>query len=137
MRALAWSLILALTTAPAIWSRAAAAEGKQWLCIADGSTGFKYKNGRWVTTGFNVEGDRYLISLKPYQGDENDMRYYAREFGDAIEIPCEINRYGPRKGIYCDVTLTELKMDLAISRYLAVYRWGFIDGDDGLGPCPR
>ena len=162
MRALAWSLILALTTAPAIWSRSPAAEPeileltpptpepeppggeptapRQWLCIADAATGFTYENGKWVTTTFNVEGRRWLLSLEPYrgpdglqQGDVNDMRYYARKFGWPIgfDDPCEINRLGSSSGgIYCDVSLTELKINLDSLRYLAVYRAGYVDGKD-------
>ncbi len=66
----------------------------QWMCVPDMATGFKYKDGRWRSVDFTVEGKRYL--LRQLKDDDayyelfKTMKWVFIKFGNPMPtILCE------------------------------------------------
>jgi hypothetical protein len=108
------------------------AEDDKWLCIADAATGFKYNNGSWPSANFFVKEDRYLVSKKPYGGDEKDLRYAVTRFGDkSPEAYCDKDSPNSLSWIFCDrIGFILFKININNLRYLKADLFGYAGGTD-------
>ena len=84
----------------------ALAEDKQWLCLADQTTGFNYEAGKWKQRNFKPVG-KYLIKCKL---DECSFYNYSFEY----EFPCD-NLLEGSGYIECESYLSNDKIRLEIS----------------------
>jgi hypothetical protein len=108
----------------AFLSSMAAAQGSleaiSLLCVADKSTGFKYRaeSQEWDATTFNVSSNRYTFAKS------DDGVYEFRKFGDRYPVStCEtINEYGFGQ---CTDSIYELTINVRSLRYLLIYPVGF------------
>jgi hypothetical protein len=55
---------------------------ERYLCVAEKSTGFSYEKGmkRWVSTNFNVDGDKYLIMKSNAAKAKLEIKYIGQDF---------------------------------------------------------
>lgn len=68
----------------------------QYLCIVDQATGFKFENGRWNSTNFKVEGERYIFKeippRKSFSGDKT-YTFELKKFGSRyVRADCEAEK---------------------------------------------
>lgn len=105
---------------------ALADEDKKWICVAEASTGFAYRDGKWVTISYNVDTSRYLVSKKPLWGG---LRYEIVPFGEESGTVCELDSPNAGGWIHCNQGFVIFKINITHLRYLSVYMFGYADGD--------
>ena len=104
-----------------------------YLCIADLSTGFVFGGGKWITTTFNVENEKYLIRLR--KADESPLFYKsdkllifrmggsdpvggcAEGFDDSGYLSCSFQLFG------------KFRMNYLSGRFLVGYSSGYFNSN--------
>lgn len=105
---------------------ATAANADPWLCIAQQSTGFVFKNGSWETARFTVEDSKYILRKLTqsdfYYRGENRHGLFLLET-DLVGTPC-----GPRSisgNIICEDNLRQFKFSTKSGRFLMTLTSGY------------
>ena len=95
-----------------------------WLCIADAATGFLYKNGKWVSTKFNVDDNKFLVSK-----GRLDV-YKVKEMGEQIGTTrCRDNDPDKEGWLQCKGFTTEWRMNIQSLRYMRSQLIGYVIDD--------
>jgi len=55
-----------------------------YICTADGSTGFVFRNSEWQTVSFEVSQNRYLVRKATENDDHSTSPWLYGEFGQSI-----------------------------------------------------
>ena len=89
---------------------AALAEDKQWLCLADLTTGFNFEGGKWKQRNFKPVG-KYLIKCKL-----SECSFYNYSF--KYEFPCDNVLEGPDY-IKCESYLSndEIRLEMPTLKF--------------------
>ena len=116
---------IALTLICVLWIASAnAEESPKWLCIADAATGFSYKNGRWVSTNFNVDDNRFIVFKKQYS-----LVYEVRKMGYHFGSSCRKDDPDEEGWIQCEGILETWRMNIFSLRYLRANLIGYVIED--------
>ncbi len=119
----------------AYWQAALADEDPKWICVAEAATGFKYQGGRWVTTNFNVENNRYLVVKKPWLG--MSKTYQVVLLGEEYGTRCNENSPTEYGWMYCEDYGQKFHINIKTLRYLSVFLVGYaFEGADEDGATP-
>ena len=73
----------------------------QWLCVADQSNGFNYRESsdKWEQTKFTVDDDKYIVSQSKFEiykydvtrlGKKNSSAYCEKGFNTKGDLYCEL-----------------------------------------------
>lgn len=96
-----------------------------WLCIADAATGFSYKNGKWVSTKFNVGDNKFLVSK-----GEFDVVYNIKEIGEIIGLErCRANDPDKEGWLQCNGVGMKWRINIRSLRYMRSQTIGYVIED--------
>ena len=98
-----------------------------YLCIADMSTGFKYDNGMWQQTHFNVDGSKYMLR----HTKESDVVWVKEhkwawvEFGETVayswcDVPADSDYFN------CSGVMVEVQLNVKTLRYQMYYHGTYL-----------
>ena len=81
---------------------AAAQDSREYLCVADGATGFTFSDDEWRPTNFTVDTSRYIVGPSSLgyaygvrRADADVDRYVCeRPFSEVGNLFCESTAYG-------------------------------------------
>ena len=111
---------------------ATVASAESWLCVADKTTGFAFKNGKWISGDFNISDAKHII--RPLK--EGDFGYGQENFTYGVFQPgkpanIQWCRKADDKELYLRCRgFGELHYSNKTGRYLKTYPFGYVKGDD-------
>lgn len=123
IRIFALILLSALTTT---------ANAESWLCVADQTTGFAFKDGKWISGEFDTSEAKHII--RPLQ--EGDFGYGQQDFTHGVFVPekpgnIQWCRKADGEEFYLRCRgFGELHYSNKTGRYLKTYPFGYVKGDD-------
>lgn len=106
----------------ALAAYANAAEDKKWLCTADASTGFSYKNGQWRQTNFIVKDRGYIVAKHKRSGI-----YQVTETGSKYGVTCESRKPSEQGWLVCK-NISTFHINVEHLRYVHTYTSGYAHG---------
>jgi len=120
-----------------LFASAVAGDTSYYLCEADKATGFKYKDGSWKSTNFNVSKHRYVLR-RPKQGDTfKSSAWVWSQLGEDFALAGCTNEANEDGFIYC-AGYENLLLNTKSLRYQSYYSLGYVtsDGSNTSGDTP-
>ena len=111
-------LTLALCQAPVV---AAAQESRNWLCAADGVTGFSYDGQKWVSSAFSTLGRSWVVS-------NASGEYRITMAGDNTYGFCDATHLIDRATLTCSPLFQEFTMRTDTRNYFLTYVLTYLKG---------
>lgn len=136
MRAASSRFLLAAICISVCVEQAFAADGRKWLCVSEGASGFRWNGVSWEARSFRAL-EKYVLSWRTDDGEEG---WKVNEMGSEFAWPCSLND----QTFNC-TTFGEFFISLETLRYIKTYIVGYLEGVDSnentphieIGTCSR
>jgi len=120
---------------------AATVNADQWLCVADKSTGFQFKDGKWGQVRFKIDESKFI--LRKFREDEDGFGksgpYGVMQLGSDYPLyKCsELTDWGDgMRFFYCDSVNGDFRFSTVSGRFIRSYMGGYWDGKDNNNDTP-
>lgn len=131
--------ILTVCALTFLFSTSSYAKDDTYFCVAENSTGFFFKNGKWDRAFFDVSKEKYIIrKLKKgelFFGRKN-YTYGVYPLGDDVSVHgCKLIQNATE--MLCDGVVSKLFISLKAGRFLKTYNMGYWEGEDNNKNTPH
>lgn len=105
--------------------------GREWLCVPEMSTGFKWMNDRWESVNFNTPHQYVLAEVEPYEMGTETIGLEVTEIGK--DYPA--HRCPPLANIQvaCGGLGMGFIFNVEALRYQELFGFGYVDGGEADG----
>ena len=106
-----------------------------YLCIADMSTGFKYKDGRWQSASFDVTDHKYILR-RTKESDSSllkDAAWVWGELGDEYMVRCKTTSPESKGFISCEDIAVNVTVNVNSLSFQIIQDLGYVRSDRDYG----